>query len=58
MILIGTKCDIEGNFLSEHAIQQFLEKYKINHYVKTSGKDGINVEKVFDIIVDELMSKL
>jgi small GTP-binding protein len=55
IILVGNKCDIENEVISEDDISDFMKKsiYPIS-YVKTSAKTGHNVDKVFTTIVQNI----
>ncbi len=56
MILVGTKLDLE-DFLAvdDESADSIKNTFNMIDYVKTSSKNGTNVEQVFDLIVHELM---
>jgi len=55
VILVGNKCDLHCDVVSENDILEFMEKsiYPIS-YIKTSAKTGHNINKIFDTIVQNM----
>jgi len=57
LILIGNKCDLEDKReVSEEEGLKEAQIYKIS-YFEISAKDGINVEKSLDDLIDKIIAK-
>ncbi len=60
VILIGNKCDLNGNKILDSVILEKIAKYNLI-YFETSAKDSININKVFEdtlkIYFDKLLIK-
>jgi small GTP-binding protein len=54
--LVGNKCD-KINVVSKQDINDLCFDYNIN-YIKVSAKDNINIDIIFNTIIDEIDSKL
>ena len=58
IILVGTKLDLEEFIaVDDESARSIKHTFNMFDYIKTSSKTGINVEKVFDVMVQELMKK-
>ncbi|MFX0075217.1 MAG: Rab family GTPase [Candidatus Hermodarchaeota archaeon] len=56
IILVGTKLDLEEFIaVDDESANSIKNTFSMIDYVKTSSKDGTNVELVFDLIVQKLM---
>ena len=56
IILVGTKLDLEEFIaVDDESANSIKNTFNMLDYLKTSSKTGINVEKVFDVMVEELM---
>ncbi|MBY9015951.1 MAG: GTP-binding protein [Candidatus Lokiarchaeota archaeon] len=56
IILVGTKIDLEEFVaVDDESALSIKNTFNMIDYIKTSSKTGINVDKVFDIMVQELM---
>jgi Ras-related protein Rab-1A len=55
VILVGNKCDIEKDEVTDEDILEFMKEsvYPIS-YIKTSAKTGHNVSKVFETLVQNM----
>ena len=64
LILVGTKYDLitEKNYaeVDETQVFEFAEMSNIRkeHYIKTSAKTGLNVDKVFNLVVELATEKI
>lgn len=52
IIIIGAKLDLieqEGNLyrIDESLINDSLERYSVNDFIKTSSKDNVNIQDIF-----------
>jgi len=57
LILIGNKCDLKDKrVVSEEEGLKEAQNYKIS-YFETSAKDGINVEKSLDDLIEKIIAK-
>lgn len=56
IILVGMKLDL-GPTVSEEAIKNFTEKYKIGHYFATSSATGRGVEEAFQQATRAIVSR-
>jgi small GTP-binding protein len=57
IILIGTKHDLinEKQYsLYKDLITEAIKKYDFVEYVKTSSKDGLNINKTFEVLVEKI----
>ncbi len=59
IILMGTNKEVEeeGVMIPSMDIDQFMFKYGINHYVRTSIKTGEGIQHSFEIISDEIIKE-
>ena len=58
IILVGTKLDLEEFIaVDDESAQSIKNTFNMVDYIKTSSKTGINIEQVFDVMVQELMKK-
>jgi Ras-related protein Rab-11A len=58
IILVGTKLDLEELIaVDDESAKSIQHAFNMIEYVKTSSKNGTNVELVFDLIVEELIKK-
>jgi len=58
IILVGTKLDLDELIaVDDESAKAIKNTFNMIEYVKTSSKNGTNVELVFDLIVEELMKK-
>ena len=56
IILVGTKLDLEEFIaVDDESANSIKNTFNMLDYLKTSSKTGINIEKVFDVMVQELM---
>lgn len=56
VILLGSKSDLKDLIIvDEEFMRKVMDKYSINHYLKTSAKTGINVDKSFEVIAKEIL---
>lgn len=54
--LVGTKLDLEDDRkVFESDVNRFIKKYGIIYYTEVSSKYGLNVDKLFDDIVDNIV---
>lgn len=56
--LVGEKHDLAETkrAVSTSIAKEFQEKYKIPHYFETSSKTGYNNAKIFEILIQEIIS--
>ncbi|EFC46645.1 rab family small GTPase [Naegleria gruberi] len=54
IILVGTKSDLGKSVISERQVEEFTSSHRVvfKHFV-TSSKDGVNIDVIFDTIVEE-----
>ncbi len=58
IILVGTKLDLEEFIaVDDESAKSIKNTFNMVDYIKTSSKTGINIEKVFDVMVQELIKK-
>ncbi len=58
IILVGTKLDLEEFIaVDDDSAKSIKNTFNMIDYIKTSSKTGFNIEKVFDVTVQELMKK-
>ncbi|MBY9013250.1 MAG: GTP-binding protein [Candidatus Lokiarchaeota archaeon] len=58
IILVGTKLDLEDFIaVDDESAKNIKNTFNMIEYVKTSSKNGTNIELVFDLIVKVLMKK-
>ncbi len=58
ILLVGTKLDLEEFIaVDDESAQSIKNAFNMIEYIKTSSKTGVNVERVFDVIVEKLMEK-
>lgn len=58
IILVGTKLDLEELIaVDDESARSIQNAFNMIEYVKTSSKNGTNVELVFNLIVEELIKK-
>lgn len=58
IILVGTKLDLEDFIaVDDESAKSIKNAFNMIEYVKTSSKNGTNVELVFNLIVEELIKK-
>lgn len=56
VILVGTKADLSNKIIVRDAeVQEFCQREGIAEYIKTSAKDGTNVELVFKKVSEEFL---
>ena len=56
IILVGTKLDLEDFIaVDDESAKSIKNAFNMIDYIKTSSKTGINIDKVFDVMVQELM---
>jgi len=58
IILVGTKLDLEELIaVDDQSAKSIQNAFNMIEYVKTSSKNGTNVERVFNLMVEELIKK-
>jgi small GTP-binding protein len=58
IILVGTKLDLEDFIaVDDESAKSIKNTFNMIEYVKTSSKNGTNIELVFDLMVNALMKK-
>jgi len=58
IILVGTKLDLEEFIaVDDESANSIKNTFNMIDYIKTSSKTGINIEKVFDVMIQELIKK-
>ena len=58
IILVGTKLDLEEYIaVDDESAKSIRNTFNMIDYIKTSSKTGFNIDKVFDVMVQELMKK-
>ena len=58
ILLVGTKLDLEEYIaVDDESANSIKNTFNMIDYIKTSSKTGINIEKVFDVMVQELIKK-
>jgi len=58
ILLVGTKLDLEEFIaVDDESAQSIKNTFNMIDYIKTSSKTGVNIELVFDRIVEKLMEK-
>ena len=56
-VLLGNKYDLENEIkVDENEINNFVEEKKLNHF-KVSAKTGLNIENLFNTIINILIEK-
>ena len=53
-IILGNKDDLKRNQISELDINEVLEEFNDIKYIKVSAKDGTNIQKAFEEMIDLL----
>ena len=59
MILVGNKCDlksevIDDNLIDDNLIEDLKKKIGINNFKKTSAKDNIGIDELFNELVEKM----
>jgi small GTP-binding protein len=58
VVILGSKTDLkELIIVDEGFMKKIMDIFNINHYLKTSAKTGVNVDKAFRFIVEEILKK-
>ncbi len=57
IVLCATKCDLEKN-INMDLVKKMQKKYSIEHYIETSALTGVNVEKLFSCITNEMLEAI
>lgn len=58
LILIGTKADLDEKIMiQDEYAQSIKEEHNFLEYIKTSSKSGLNVEKVFERLVIQMIRR-
>jgi len=58
VVILGSKADLKELIIVDKGyIKKIMNKFNINHYLKTSAKTGVNVDKAFQFIVEEILKK-
>lgn len=58
IILVGNKADMEGERTVTYEMgEQFKNQNNINYFLESSVKEGMNVEELFNYILDELYER-
>ena len=52
MLVLGNKDDLKNKQISEEEINETLEEYNISKYIRVSAKNGTNIEKAFEEMID------
>ena len=52
MIILGNKDDIKDRQIPEDEINEVLEENNISNYIRVSAKNGTNIEKAFEEMID------
>ena len=56
IILLGSKLDLpEAVTFNDAKAEEYLKKYEFSHYLKVSSKTGQNVEKAFELLLEEIL---
>ena len=55
MVLVGNKSDLPHKVMSAD-IQKFATDHNISSYVETSAKNGIGVDRMFEILIEKLVA--
>jgi Ras-related protein Rab-11A len=59
IIFLGTKYDLKDQIsIDDDYIEEFLEKYNLISYLKTSSRSGRNVQKSFEILAENILKHL
>ena len=56
-MLVGTKCDLEGEREIDQSEAQQLASDNNMQYMETSAKEGININEMFQAIIDQVYVK-
>jgi len=57
IVLVGTKYDLqEFSMVGDYYAELTQKRFHMFDYIKTSAKWGVNVDKVFEVVVSYLMS--
>lgn len=54
IVLVGMKSDLKA-IVSEEEIQNFLKECDIDHFIAVSSLNGVNVDKCFTLITEEVL---
>ena len=60
IILVGNKYDLaqQMNIPSPTSeLENFQKRFEINEYIETSAKDGNNIERAFQILIENIKNK-
>ena len=52
ILVLGNKDDLKNKQISELDINETLEEYNISKYIRVSAKNGTNIEKAFEEMID------
>ena len=52
MIILGNKDDLKDRQIAEDEIKEVLEENNISNYIRVSAKNGTNIEKAFEEMID------
>ena len=52
MIILGNKDDLKDRQIPEDEINEVLEENNISNYIRVSAKNGTNIEKAFEEMID------
>ena len=52
MLVLGNKDDLKNKQISEEEINETLEEYNISKYIRVSAKNGTNIEKAFEEMIN------
>lgn len=55
--LIGSKCDLEKQHVTDEMVKNICDKYTQLTYIKTSAKTGENINAMFDKLAHDLANK-
>ncbi|MHA1273580.1 MAG: Rab family GTPase [Promethearchaeota archaeon] len=59
ILLLGTKSDLllSLNSSDDNFFRDLISKYSLFNYIKTSAKNGINIELAFEILIKEIINQ-
>ena len=52
ILVLGNKDDLKNKQISEEEINETLEEYNISKYIRVSAKNGTNIEKAFEEMIN------
>ena len=57
MALVGNKCDVENKEIDKNLIEDLKNRIGTDIYSKTSGKENIGIEVLFNKLVEKLYNQ-